>query len=57
MPSARLNPIIEFAGQSYAVFPQGAANVEVRELGESIGSVAHHDITIGNALDMLISGF
>ena len=57
VPSARLNPVVEFAGKRYAVYPQGAANVDTHELGKIIGSLAEHDLTIGNALDMLISGF
>lgn len=57
IPSARLNPVVEFGGKQYAVYPQGAANVDTHELGNIIGSLAEHDLTIGNALDMLISGF
>lgn len=57
IPSARPNPTVDFAGKKYAVYPQGAANVEVHELGKLVGSLADHDLTIGNALDMLISGF
>jgi len=55
--SARLNPVVQFEGQDYIVLPQGAATIEKSELGPSLGSLAEHDLTIGNALDMLISGF
>ena len=57
VPSARLNPIVEFAEKKYAVYPQAAANVDTRELGKVLGSLAEYDLTIGNALDMLNSGF
>lgn len=53
----RLNPPIEFARIAYIIVPQGAATLPLSELGSPIGSLADHDLTIGNALDMLISGF
>jgi toxin CcdB len=53
----RLNPSIEFAGTFYTLAPQAAATLKIAELCSPIGSLAEHDITIGNALDMLISGF
>ena len=31
--------------------------MDTRELGKVLGSLAEYDLTIGNALDMLISGF
>ncbi|WP_374405690.1 CcdB family protein [Pelagerythrobacter sp.] len=55
--SMRLNPTVEFEGAAYTVAPQGAATLTLAELGPPIGSLAEHDLTIGNALDMLISGF
>ena len=54
---SRLNPTIEFAGTPHVLVPQEAASIELRELGASVDSLAEHDLTIGNALDMLISGF
>lgn len=53
----RLNPEIFFSGTSHILLPQEAANIDRRDLGHRVGSVAEHDLTIGNALDMLISGF
>lgn len=53
----RLNPAISFAGSSHVLLPQEAASVDRRDLQSRVGSVAEHDLAIGNALDMLISGF
>lgn len=53
----RLNPVFEINGQRYAMVTQFAATIarsNLREIGISLGE---HDIAIGNALDMLISGF
>lgn len=55
--SKRLNPTVHFDGLAYTVAPQGAATLTLAEMGSPIGSLAEHDLTIGNALDMLISGF
>jgi toxin CcdB len=54
---ARFNPTIEFAGTAYTVASQGAATLNLAELGPSLGPPSDHNLTIGNALDMLISGF
>jgi toxin CcdB len=56
-PAARLNPVFELEGKSYAMMTQFAAAVLVGELGERVASLADRDIEIINALDMLISGF
>ena len=53
----RLNPAISFSGAEHVLLPQEAMTLDRRELGVPIGSLAEHDLTIGNALDMLISGF
>ena len=53
----RLNPTISFSGAPYVLLPQEAASLDRRELGVRVGSLGEHDFTIGNALDMLISGF
>lgn len=53
----RLNPTIPFSEAPHVLIPQEAASVDVRALGDRVGSLADHDLTIGNALDMLISGF
>jgi len=53
----RLNPEITFAEAPHVLLPQEAASIDRRDLQNRVGSVADHDMTIGNALDMLISGF
>ena len=54
---ARLNPIFEVEGQRVVMVTQFAATVMVRELGEQVASLAGEQDAIGNALDMLVSGF
>lgn len=53
----RLNPAIEFDGASRLMVPQAASTISVTELQSCVGSLADHDLAIGNALDMLISGY
>jgi toxin CcdB len=54
---SRLNPTIPFSGAPHVLLPQEAATLSVSQLGTRVGSLAEHDLAIGNALDMLISGF
>ena len=56
-PAARLNPIFTIADEQMIMATQFAATVPCSELGEPLTSLRQHDLTIGNALDMLISGF
>lgn len=56
-PVARLNPVFEIDGRDYVMVPQLAASVPLSELRAKVVSLRDHDLTIGNALDMLISGF
>lgn len=56
-PAGRLNPIFEVRGQRVVMVTQFAAAIPVRELGEHAGSLLPEQDAIGNALDMLISGF
>ena len=56
-PAARLNPVLPFADEQLVMATQFAATVPCSELGEPLTSLRQHDLTIGNALDMLISGF
>lgn len=53
----RLNPTIPFSGTPHVLLTQEAASLDRRERGARLGPVAEHDLTIANALDMLISGF
>jgi len=56
-PALRLNPVFEIEGHKLVMVTQFAAAVRVRELGERIVSLIEEQDAIGNALDMLISGF
>lgn len=56
-PATRLNPIFEIEGRRFSMVTQFAGTVAARNLRDPITSLAEHDLTIGNALDMLISGF
>lgn len=53
----RLNPTLPFRQEPHVLLPQEAMTLNRRELASPIGSLAEHDLEIGNALDMLISGF
>lgn len=53
----RLNPVMSFSGADHALLPKEAMSFDRRELGVPIGSLTKQDLAIGNALDMMISGF
>jgi len=55
-PAARLNPVFTVGGGEHVMVTQYAAAVELRELGEAVGSLAKHHHAIVGALDMLITG-
>ena len=54
---ARLNPVFEIDGERFAMVTQFAATMPAASLRAAVTSLVEHDLTIGNALDMLISGF
>lgn len=56
-PAARLNPVFEIEGKRVVMATQFAAAISLRELDEKLGSLSGEQDAIGNALDMLISGF
>jgi toxin CcdB len=56
-PAARLNPVFDIAGEPHVMVTQFAATVPLNELRTRATSLAEQEITVGNALDMLISGF
>ena len=56
-PATRLNPVLDIGGQIVVMVTQFAAAVPVRELGDHVASLSQEQYAIGNALDMLISGF
>lgn len=55
--AARLNPVFEINGRRFVMATQGAATVQVRELGPvAVSLVDEHDKIVA-ALDMLITGY
>lgn len=56
-PGARLNPIFEIEGEHHAMVTQYAASIPSADLRYPAMSLADQDLTIGRALDFLISGF
>lgn len=56
-PAARLNPIFEIDGERHVMVTQFAAAVAASELRDQVTSLAEQSLAVGNALDMLISGF
>lgn len=54
---ARLNPIVEIAGEPHVLVAQSIATVPRRELGSLVGSPADNRDEITVALDMLLTGF
>ncbi len=56
-PAARLNPVFDIAGEPHVMVTQFAATIPLGELKSRVMSLAQHDLAIGNALDMLITGF
>jgi len=55
-PAGLLNPTFVIDGQPYVMVTQYAAVIEVRELGEPMGSLAGQDREIMNALGVVVSG-
>lgn len=56
-PASRLNPIFEIDDASYVMVTQFAASVPLNELTQFVTSLRAENITIGNAIDMLLSGY
>ncbi len=57
VPARRLNPEFELDGARYVMVTQYAAVLQLRDCGPIVGTLAHEDVAILNALDMLISGY
>lgn len=51
----RLNPVVRFGGQQYAVLTNQMSNVSASRLRESVGSLADQRLTIVDAIDFLIN--
>lgn len=56
-PATRLNPVVDIQGKPMVMVTQFAAAIPVCEFGEKIVSLVAEQDAIGNALDMLITGF
>lgn len=57
MPAGRLNPLFDIAGITHVMVTQFAAAVPMNLLREKVVSLQADEITIGNAIDMLLSGY
>jgi toxin CcdB len=55
-PARRLNPVFVVGGERFVLMTQLLAAVEVRELGDKVGSLASEGETVLGALDFLVSG-
>jgi toxin CcdB len=56
-PATRLNPLFEIEGARFVMATQFAATIPAAELKAPILTLKDHAFAIGNALDMLITGF
>ena len=56
-PAGRLNPVFDIDNAEFVLVTQFLAAIPVVELGSRSGNLAHEDVAITNALDMLFSGF
>lgn len=56
-PAERLNPVFQIEGKAFVMVTQFLAAISRNELQEKVGSLAHRDVEIGDALDMLFVGF
>ncbi len=56
-PLIRLNPILFVAGERYMMLTQALLAVALSDLGPVVASLSDDDLAIGNALDMLLTGF
>ena len=55
-PARRLNPVFVVGGERFVLMTQFLAAVEVRELGDMVGSLEHEGETVLGALDFLLTG-
>ena len=56
-PAGRLNPLFQIKGKAFVMVTQFMAAIAGDELREKAGSLAHRDVEIADALDMLFVGF
>lgn len=55
-PARNLNPVFEIDGARYYLAAQQLSAVELKELGDKVGSLAAQRREIVNALDFLLTG-
>jgi toxin CcdB len=55
-PARHLNPVFAIGGERYVLMAQMLSAVEMRELGDKVGSLASEGETVLGALDFLVSG-
>ena len=55
-PASRLNPLIDFEGQSYLAFPQWASGVPLADLGPRLGNLEADELRLIGAVDLLLTG-
>jgi toxin CcdB len=55
-PARHLNPVFAIGGERYVLMAQLLSAVEVRELGDCVGSLGDQGEAVLGALDFLISG-
>jgi toxin CcdB len=56
-PIRRLNPVLVVNGEACVMITQQAAAIARRDCGPVVERMAHEEVAIINALDMLISGY
>lgn len=55
-PAGRLNPAVEYDGETYLAFPQWSASVAVAELGPPLGNLGRDEFRLIGAIDFLLTG-
>ena len=53
----RLTPVFDMAGDEWMFFPQLAASVPVKQLGDVVATLGREHDAITLALDLLLTGF
>ena len=56
-PASRLNPVFTLDGVKVVMVTQFASSVPVTLLKDQIGSLRSQEFAIGNAIDMLLTGY
>jgi toxin CcdB len=55
-PARHLNPVFDVGGERYVLMAQFLSAVELRELGQQVGSLAEDGERVLRALDFLLTG-